>query len=823
MMKKIFASLVLLLGILAVASASPALPGKFKQLQPDGTVIVLENHGDEYDHWLTDEQGRIVEKCPDGFYRPVGESVASYRARHAKPRPVRPRAWSSYDNPPVTNFGDRKILCIIANFTDSTFTLDNPRLRFSNMLNEEGYSYNGAIGSVRDYYIDNSMGQYRPQFDVYGPVTLSGSSKYYDDNGVYLAIMEAYEQLAAQIPIDDYDTDGDGNIDMVLFYYPGHNQAENADPESIWPHQSTGYFGQMGSKGFVRYFCTSEYRGKSGHEMCGIGTTCHEFAHSLGLPDFYDTDYETNGRNYDTTSYYDLMSSGNYNDSGRRPPYLGALERNMLGWMEAPEVIESSGSYYLQPIETNSAYKSLAKTPGEYFIYECRTAQKWDSYLTPGMVLYQVDQSDRIVVDEMTAAYLWKNTNMINAYGGHPCYTLIPSHDPIEYWQDMVFPGRVNKTSLTPIDWDGNDTGMSISGINYNGSYVSFHVEMDNMRYLTGFVGDASGNPIEHAEVVLSRAAFPFAAAPGLLQSDIVTYTDASGRYELVMGWDEPTDRILSVRCDGFVPAAVNLELTERFNMQDVYLLAVGEGIPATLQRFDSNSNYYYTRLGNLTEVAFGSNYSVEELLAGDLYGSQITSIAFRANASVYDRVYLIVDFGEERVLLRDVTDQYSRVNWCPVDVSDANLIIPEGVDVTIGWGMTGLSGSEYIFINYPTPDNRGGICFTTSLLSYDGWYRVNFGEGYYTELALKVNTEKKVTVAPDSFGISYITLNEGVPELVPAAGKTVKQVTWELDGAAVGSPEALAAAASGTHLYIAEVTYYDGTGESVFYQFTNP
>jgi M6 family metalloprotease-like protein len=164
--------------------------------------------------------------------------------------------------------------------------------------------------------------------------------------------------------------------------------AEGAGEESIWPHQATGYFGTMGGKSFTRYFCTSELRGYIGTDPASIGTTCHEFAHSLGLPDFYDTDYgNSGGQNYYTIGVYDLMASGNYNDLGRRPPYLNALERNMLGWMDYPESITSSGNFVLQAVQYNVAYQFESSTPGEYFILESRNGNKWDSAIPSGLLI----------------------------------------------------------------------------------------------------------------------------------------------------------------------------------------------------------------------------------------------------------------------------------------------------------------------------------------------------------------------------------------------------------------------------------------------------
>ena len=164
-----------------LALAVPADKTKFLYRQPDGTVITLQRHGDEFYHWTTDSQGRILERNKKGFYVASTMSEAAHRANIRRASSMHRGAWSSYDDHPETNFGDRKILCIIANFSDSTFVIQNPRDKFDAMLNQSGYSYNNAIGSVRDYYIENSNGLYRPSFDVYGPVTLSKSSAHYDN------------------------------------------------------------------------------------------------------------------------------------------------------------------------------------------------------------------------------------------------------------------------------------------------------------------------------------------------------------------------------------------------------------------------------------------------------------------------------------------------------------------------------------------------------------------------------------------------------------------------------------------------------------------
>ena len=811
-MKKILTTLLLVLSVSVMALAVPAYPGKYKYTQPDGSVIVLQNHGDEYFHWTTDESGRVVEMNADGFYRPVAAAVHQARLRQASLASIDRRAiWSSYDNPPATNFGDRKILCILAEFSDVTYTIEDPKAKFTAMLNEEGYSYDGAIGSVRDYYMDNSNGQYRPSFDVFGPVTLSNTEEYYDKNGAKLAIMEAYELMADQIPIDDYDTDNDGDIDMVLFYFPGHNQAEGAPENTIWPHQSTGNFGTLGGKIFNRYFCTSELRGNSGEDMCAIGTTCHEFAHSLGLPDFYDTDYDTNGYNENPTTVYDVMCYGNYNDQGRRPPYLSAVERNMLGWMPEPTTL-TDGEHILAPIRNDVAYRSDAVMEGEYFILEVRDNYKWDSSIGDyGLLVYHIDKTSRIVTGTTTAGQLWASTNKINAFGGHPCFRLITTGS------SHAFPGIDLVTSLPLIDWDGNANGVILSGISFDGSKVAFRATVTDKRVMYGTVTNSSGFPVVGARVVLTQSAFGFAAPP-LLSGDRYVETDASGYYEFILPDTATENQILTVSKSGFIPVAMNLPIESGFLNQNFVLTRTGEGQRGTLYKYDNSLTFYRTRTGQ-EQRAFGFKYTADELEAAGAVGGLLQTIYFFSCAVTYDKVYVIVEIGGERVLLRDVTARFVSNTTSKVDVSDAGITIPEGKDVIIGYGMTGMDTTEYNLNMYgPQEEDNLGNLSVKDFMTSSEWKTVTFGGGKIFNFAVSADISAPDAVTFSQLGVASIRVVEDVPTAVAPAGKTVHATQWYLDGTPVVEVPALSSLATGDHTYMVRLEYYDGTAERVYY-----
>ena len=90
-----------------------------------------------------------------------------------------------------------------------------------------------------------------------------------------------------------------------------------------------------------RYACSSELRLSANNQpaIASIGTFCHEYAHTLGLPDLYDTDYQVGGLGAGTWRRVSLMDGGNYNNDGNTPPNFTAVDRDVLG-LNAPQLLE---------------------------------------------------------------------------------------------------------------------------------------------------------------------------------------------------------------------------------------------------------------------------------------------------------------------------------------------------------------------------------------------------------------------------------------------------------------------------------------------------
>ena len=514
MKKRTILALVALLAGFQLMTAVPARPGRTVYVQPDGTKITIRQFGDEFGHWTVDAVGRLVALSPDGYYRPVEETSVSDVRRHAAARRAvarQNRAARRAQGDPIA-IGQKHFLVILVEFKDKQFTIQDPQAAFTALLNEPGYSKNGATGSARDYYYDNSHGIFEPVFDVYGPVQLENGYSYYgrnneygEDENVEEAIISSCQLLDEEVDFSQYDNDGDGKMDLVFMYYAGKGENDGGTTNTIWPHQwEIGYLDvQLDGKLIDSYACASELTGSG--RMCGIGTACHEFAHAMGLPDFYDTDYTRNGQ---AASLFNFspMDGGAYNNDDRTPPYFNIQERIMLGWLSEDVIQEfpESGTYTLPSVHENVAYKTFTDQPGEYFLYECRGSNGWDAGLDAhGMLVYHVDKSERIVEIKPYGGTLrfparelwedWHTYNAINENGSHPCFYIIPAADQdnllfghskwggdyyfdTEYAPQIPFPGEDEVTTYIPKSWNGVESLITFSDIAYADDVVTLRV-----------------------------------------------------------------------------------------------------------------------------------------------------------------------------------------------------------------------------------------------------------------------------------------------------------------------------------------------------------
>lgn len=844
-MKKILATLALLAGALYTLSAVPAYPGKIQVKQPDGSVVTVRIHGDEWLNYITDESGRVVARDADGFFRPAAMPTAAQREEAAGKRRTARQMQAARAR--SLSKGRQRILVVLANFSDIEFTVHDPKTAFWNLLNQEGYKANGGTGSVRDYYIENSHGAYEPEFDVYGPVTLSKTAAYYaGDNGMAHggeAVQEACGLLDKEIDFSQYDGDGDGRVDLVILYFAGYNQAEGA-PNTIWPHQSSTS-GQFDHTKLGNYLVTSELRGGGyyGSRMCGIGTTTHEFGHFLGLPDFYDTDNDHGeaGALYS----YSLMCSGSYLNDGCTPPYLNSEERKLLGWMDDQPEIPSQGELTILPVQENVAYKTLTTMEGEYFVYECRTKTGWDLYLpSGGMLVYHVDKSARESLspggwwpDAYKPINLWENwqyTNMINAFGSHPCFYLVPaaSQSSLNYTgseKDIPFPGNRKVKKYTPVDWQEEQGDFRFSDIAFDGSQVTMNVILTTVAGVQGVILNTAAKPVRGATVSIYRdgaSAAPAgkrmqrrSAATGLPLMSVTT--DVDGTYVLEDTAFADGTFTLVVSCDGYVETEATVEIGRRMVTRDFYLRKVGESEESTFMMYDpEGSSFVGFGYGDASyNLSAGIHLTAEEATA--FAGKQIKLISFQPfgdESSTVEAAYVFVEAGGLRKFTQKVDDvRFDAMNT--VNVVSQGFYIAAGTDLYIGYGLVGCS-EDYPLLVQPCEAEKAGYLAPFSQSRVSSWSIMQTDDGSYYTPVLSASVGEP---AEPELGFNHIA-NPGNGSyqagdrfelaLVRYEDDPPSSVAWKFDGMAVQADSVSLTA--GSHTVEAHLTYPDGSVEVI-------
>ena len=295
-----------------------------------------------------------------------------------------------------------RVPVILVNYPDMSYRID--RADVDSMFNAVNYIKDGATGLVRQYFYDQSYGEYNPQFDIYGPVTVSGTSTQYSDCASKL-VLEACALMDDSLDFTLYNLDGDDKVDLMYCLFAGPPASDSPtwvdNPNAlIWPHYWT--IAEAGSHGQPTVFdgltindyeVSSELDGflsdASTAVIAGVGLACHEFGHGMGLPDVYSTN---DNATHKTSGYWDIMDYC-YGNDGKTPAAYSAYERWFMGWLE-PMLLNQAYDVQLGDINTtqSAAYITangsaiadiLSPNPNVFYLLENRQKAGWDAYL-PG-------------------------------------------------------------------------------------------------------------------------------------------------------------------------------------------------------------------------------------------------------------------------------------------------------------------------------------------------------------------------------------------------------------------------------------------------------
>ena len=499
----------------STAFAVKAYPGLLTRVQSDGTTLTYRVVGDEHYHAFATSDGHVIRPDAHGDMRYVealgssGQPVLGMIAHDSRLRSARESArlrevgtvdfgaasagararrapQQRLPGPSVPTTGRLRGVVLLVEFADNSMLEGHDSSLFHSLMNDEGYSQGGATGSARDYFIDQSMGLFMPEFDVFGPIKLKNNMMYYGANnrqGVDSKpgemVKEACEAAESELGVDfsRYDYNSDGMVDFVYVIYAGYAESYGASSNTIWPHASDlsalGVSCTVGGKAVRRYACSSELKYVSGNTVEGIGTFCHEFSHVLGLPDIYNTNFQQAVQ----LGAWDVMDSGSYNNESRTPPAFSAFERFSLGWLELTELSEPAERVELAELtESNCAYRISTADADEFFTLENRQQRGWDAY-QPGRGLMIIH-----IAYEQSA---WDG-NFVNS-GLISRYDLVEADGTQGTQQSTdLYPAPGNDmftdySSPSSLSWDGTPTEKGVTGITDTDGVISFSFMTDRL------------------------------------------------------------------------------------------------------------------------------------------------------------------------------------------------------------------------------------------------------------------------------------------------------------------------------------------------------
>lgn len=328
---------------------------------------------------------------------PVRNCRPQLTRNHFLMHPRRAQRRGQSENPYI---GDRRQLVVLAAFRDRPFDGSESETihKWNRILNEENYYEAPYVGSVHDYFYEQSYGQFRLSFDIH--YVVADSAKKYrstnadDENSKYL-VQDVVDSIRTRVgDWAQYDWDGDGYVNQLMIIFAGYGMDNGGDYNSIWPHQlwlsehknCEPVAVTSGGKDYLidSYCCTAE----TGFVITGtFGTLCHEFSHCFDLPDLYNGSSSYLG-------YWDLMDNGNRSGDGFRPCGYSAYERMWMGWLEPVELTSDTVITGI-PALADSAKAFIIRNdghPDEYYIVENRQKKGWDAALPgSGILVFHVD------------------------------------------------------------------------------------------------------------------------------------------------------------------------------------------------------------------------------------------------------------------------------------------------------------------------------------------------------------------------------------------------------------------------------------------------
>lgn len=547
-MKKILLSIAFALMGIASGFAAKAHTALTTITQSDGSQLTIRLHGDEHFSWYSTADDVLLVQVGSNYYVAQVEEDGTLKAtpqlaHNAGERgTVEEQVINNQNKEKFLNLlnaepqalakpigtvtpayfphkGSPKALVILVEFQDVKFKTSDPVATFTHYLKgadgeatpkaNNAYVTKGMVnyGSVSQYFKDMSQRKFTPQFDIVGPVTVSKNSAYYGSNtggtdaNFKEMIAEACKNVSTNVNFADYDQDNDGYIDLVYIIYAGYSESFGGNSaDCLWPKSGSATFNEPGTnislklngKMISRYGINNELNGTpknwiDGKPLLnGIGLFCHEFSHTMGLPDLYPT-VEASRVDNQNPEYWDLMDGGEYTYSGYFPTPYSPWEMDVMDWTAPIELGDEAKQVNLDSYaNSRTAYKINGENDEYLLIQNIQTEGWWSgitqAFKTTGMLVWRIDYPYTTVSLD----------NRLNNEIGKPKVMIVPAdgyvisdynHGDGKQWTDAEykaslqadpFPGATNKTELLSVELNNSTLKKPFYNIKETDGVITF-------------------------------------------------------------------------------------------------------------------------------------------------------------------------------------------------------------------------------------------------------------------------------------------------------------------------------------------------------------
>lgn len=330
-------------------------------------------------------------------------------------------------------------------------------------------------GSLKDFFNKESYGRLTIAGDVVGNGFQRVSSDYIRYSDQPALVGELISKLDSTVDFSQFDTNGDGVIDsaiVVMSKIEGDRAVAN------------GILNLPTADGVsVRIAAFLNENDSSNGEYVAE----HEFGHLLGLADYYDLGGDANNPNPGKDGNesfglgkWDPMALGIFLSS---PASHCGWSKVNLGWAEFQDLLVDGEAVSVEPTETDPPQGETKKfrrifrnglSGSEYFVLDNRQG---DQYPGKGLLVFHVDEEQ---------FYEYGGFG-VNDDEDHKFIDI----EEADGWDDLdhrisqgdagdPFPGNSSKTEFAKsppanpnsYDYEGNPTGVNLTGITLNGSQI---------------------------------------------------------------------------------------------------------------------------------------------------------------------------------------------------------------------------------------------------------------------------------------------------------------------------------------------------------------